>query len=323
MLAAGVTAFVAWQGGHRSPHTAATLRGRSGPALPVAPPGAPPVTDVTYEPVSPKTAIEINRAVPLQNAGPAALPFVIAAGTPNFERASRCLTQAIYYEAGFEPADGKRAVAQVVLNRVRSPAFPNSVCGVVYQGAGRPTGCQFTFTCDGSLNRLANPRAWESARDIAMAALRGSVFGPIGHATHYHANYVVPYWAGSMAKVGVIGAHYFYRWPGQWRPATYFSQAYASAEPVFGPASEPAPAALATAGPSVPEIPLPRSGLIPSEGPYSAARAASRAGASDERAALADSSDDEPSPGPEGANHIVALSAGLRGGKLKPVDGPK
>ena len=201
---------------------------------PVAPPGAPAVTDVLYEPISPQTAAEINRAVPLQLAGPPARPFRLEIGSQTWDRASICLTQAIYYEAASEPVDGKRAVAQVVLNRVHSPAFPNSVCGVVYQGADRPTGCQFTFTCDGSLRRQPNARLWESAGAIAKSALLGYVYKPIGHATHYHAEYVVPYWASSMAKVNAIGLHDFYRWPGTWRAATYFSQRYANAEPAVG-----------------------------------------------------------------------------------------
>ena len=205
---------------------------------PVAPPGAPAVTDVLYEPISPQTAAQINRAVPLQLAGPPARPFRLEMGSQTWDRAATCLTQAIYYEAASEPADGKRAVAQVVLNRMRSPAFPNSVCGVVYQGADRPTGCQFTFTCDGSLRRQPNARLWESAGAIAKSALLGYVYKPIGHATHYHAEYVVPYWASSMAKVDAIGLHDFYRWPGTWRAATYFSQRYANAEPAVGGARD-------------------------------------------------------------------------------------
>ena len=201
------------------------------PAAPVAPPGAPAIAEVTYQPIAPQTAEEINRAVPILAAGPAARPFTIVDGTASADRALQCLTQAIYYEAGSESDDGQRAVAQVVLNRMRSPAFPATVCGVVYQGSDRKTGCQFTFTCDGSLGRTPTPFGWARATAVAKAALRGRVYAPVGHATHYHADYVVPYWAPSMAKIRVIGLHDFYRWAGAWRPAAYFSQRYAGAEP--------------------------------------------------------------------------------------------
>jgi hypothetical protein len=146
-------------------------------------------------------------------------------------RALECLTSAVYYEAGQESTDGQRAVAQVVLNRVRHPAFPASVCGVVYQGSTRPTGCQFTFTCDGSLARQPMASAWARAREVAKAALSGAVYGPAGHATHYHANYVVPYWAASLAKNAVVGAHIFYRWAGSWGRPAAFGKRYAGKEP--------------------------------------------------------------------------------------------
>lgn len=139
--------------------------------------------------------------------------------------ATDCLTAAIYYEAASEPMAGKRAVAQVVLNRVRHPAFPNSVCGVVMQGATRKTGCQFTFTCDGSLYRAPSRRGWEAARQVALAALSGVVEPSVGMATHYHADYVRPYWASSLDKVAAIGTHLFYRWPGAWGRRQAFTQA--------------------------------------------------------------------------------------------------
>ncbi len=201
------------------------------PAVRAAPPGAPEITDVAYRPVTPQTAEEINRAVPIRAAGPAARPFTIVDGSPSADRALHCLTQAIYYEAGSEREDGQRAVAQVVLNRMRSPAFPATVCGVVYQGSDRRTGCQFTFTCDGSLGRTPTPSGWTRAMAVAKAALHGRVYAPVGHATHYHADYVVPYWASSMAKIRVIGLHDFYRWAGNWRPSAFFSQGYAGVEP--------------------------------------------------------------------------------------------
>ena len=331
-LVAGFAGWRGWTAYHRgdAPMSATTARGHRPHQPPVAPPGAPPVTELGYKPVSAQTAQQINKAVQLQIAGPPAQPFAVESGTPTFERAALCLAQAIYYEAGNEPTDGKRAVAQVILNRVRSPAFPNSVCGVVYQGSQKTTGCQFTFTCDGALNRQANPRSWQSAREIATAALRGSVYAPIGHATHYHANYVVPYWAGSMAKVSTIGAHLFYRWQGNWKPATYFSQRYAGAEPTFGPGAMALPAEAMAALPASLAPPKPdKNGLIPSEGPLAEARTAGRAagraartaGLSASRGPYAETNDADDPPAPESVNPIVAMSARLRAGRLKAAEG--
>jgi hypothetical protein len=122
-------------------------------------------------------------------------------------------------------------VAQVVLNRVRHPAFPKSICGVVYQGSERKTGCQFTFTCDGSLARVPVPALWARARAVATAALEGSVEPAVGTATHYHANWVVPYWASSLTRSADIGAHIFYRWNGFWGTPAAFTGRYAMSEP--------------------------------------------------------------------------------------------
>ncbi|WP_286774126.1 MULTISPECIES: cell wall hydrolase [unclassified Sphingomonas] len=149
-------------------------------------------------------------------------------------RALDCLTQAVYYEARSEPVDGERAVAQVVLNRVRDRAFPKSVCGVVYQGSDRSTGCQFTFTCDGSLMRPREPVAWARARAVALAALAGEVYAPVGSATHYHANYVSPWWAPSLTRIGMVGSHIFYRWRDAMENALAFRQRYDGFEPEVG-----------------------------------------------------------------------------------------
>lgn len=125
-----------------------------------------------------------------------------------------CLTQAIYYEARNQSADGQRAVAQVVLNRARHPDYPNSVCGVVFQGSQRTTGCQFSFTCDGSMNAGVNDRgAWARAERIAEAALGGSVYRPVGLALNYHTTAIMPYWAPSLVQQAVVGDHIFYRRP--------------------------------------------------------------------------------------------------------------
>lgn len=161
----------------------------------------------------------------------AARPFQIAAADAiSRERAEKCLTEAIYYEAASESEDGQRAVAQVVLNRVRHAAFPSSVCGVVYQGSERSTGCQFTFTCDGSLARTPSASGWQRAAAVARRALDGDVFAAVGHATHYHASWMVPYWASSVAMVGRIGGHVFYSWKGLAGSARAFSQTYAGLE---------------------------------------------------------------------------------------------
>lgn len=143
--------------------------------------------------------------------------------------AERCLTQAIYYEAGFEPEEGKRAVAQVVLNRVSHPAYPNSVCGVVYQGSDQRV-CQFSFTCDGSLGRSPAAGAWAQAGRVARSALAGHVEQSVGSATHYHADYVVPRWAYSLGKVRQLGRHIFYRFNGSLGRSQAFSARYSPRE---------------------------------------------------------------------------------------------
>ena len=188
----------------------------------------PPPPAMAYKAVSAEEAIRLNAALPVN--APiegVAQPFTVSVGGAAAKaNALECLTQAVYYEAGQESTDGQRGVAQVVLNRVRHPAFPASVCGVVYEGSTRQTGCQFTFTCDGSLLRAPEPGAWNRARKVAEAALNGSVYAGVGNATHYHANYVMPYWAPTLAKTAVIGAHIFYRWSGGWGKPAAFTQRY-------------------------------------------------------------------------------------------------
>lgn len=166
----------------------------------------------------------------LIDAGPAARPFFSAGGISHL-RAQGCLAQAIWYEAASESEAGQRAVAQVVLNRVAHRNWPGSVCGVVYQGSNRSTGCQFTFTCDGSLRRRTSGRTWERAQQIASEALAGSVYAPVGHATHYHTLWVNPYWASSLDHVGTIGAHRFYRNRGVAGESGAFTGRYAGIEP--------------------------------------------------------------------------------------------
>ena len=164
----------------------------------------------------------INAALPF-NDGPILRtdPFRMTGAELDQRRAELCLTQAVYYEAGFEPMEGRRAVAQVVLNRTRHPAYPKSVCGVVYQRSTNNI-CQFTFVCDGALYRAPARARWIEAQQIARAALAGYVDSAVGSATHYHADYVAPRWAPMLAKVAKLGQHIFYRWPGAWgRPAAF------------------------------------------------------------------------------------------------------
>ncbi len=188
-------------------------------------PARPPIPTATEEPPPPAILAQ-EIAV-----GDPARPFDIGpASHGDVESALDCLTSAVYYEARSESLDGQRAVAQVVLNRVRHPAFPKTVCGVVYQGSNRTTGCQFTFTCDGSLRRSREPFAWERARKIAAAALAGYVFSPVGLATHYHTTAIHPWWADSMSKAVTIGAHIFYRWNGAWGDPRSFQRPYVGAE---------------------------------------------------------------------------------------------
>ena len=111
--------------------------------------------------------------------GSVAQPFILKAGTSEHNRALKCLTDAIYYEAANEPEAGQRAVAQVILNRMRHPTFPNSVCGVIYQGSERTTGCQFSYSCDGSMARQPARISWLRAQNVASQALAGYVFDPV------------------------------------------------------------------------------------------------------------------------------------------------
>ena len=164
------------------------------------------------------------RQASLTAAPVAAQPFRLG-GALEASRDLDCLTQAVYYEARGEGRDGMRAVAQVVLNRVRHPAFPKSVCGVVFQGAGRKTGCQFSFTCNGSMNARVNRGAWDRARSVASSALSGSVFGDVGNATHFHTTAVSPQWRHSLIRVNQVGAHLFYRFGGRSGSSSAFSYA--------------------------------------------------------------------------------------------------
>jgi spore germination cell wall hydrolase CwlJ-like protein len=201
----------------------------SNTAMAATPPAPPPLI---VRQLAPDQALEINQTIPLASGpNPAASPFAFKGDAAARKRALECLASAVYYEAGSQDDNGERAVAQVVLNRVRHPAFPASICGVVYEGSTLATGCQFTFTCDGSLYRQPDLAGWRRAYTIAEQALGGYVYAPIGYATHYHANYVVPYWAPTLAKNAIVGAHIFYHWAGGWGRPAAFSKSYYGHEP--------------------------------------------------------------------------------------------
>jgi spore germination cell wall hydrolase CwlJ-like protein len=176
----------------------------------------PEVEPVTLKIVPAADARALNAAVPFSTeANPPARPFRFTGSDLDRSRALACLAAAVLYEAG-DDTIGQKAVAQVVLNRVRHPAFPKTVCGVVFQGSERRTGCQFTFTCDGALRRSYADQTWEHARAVANQALSGSVYEAVGQATHYHTDWVIPYWSSSLDKISAVGTHLFFRWSGWW-----------------------------------------------------------------------------------------------------------
>lgn len=128
------------------------------------------------------------------------------------EKEQKCLAEAVYFEARGEAIKGQAAVAQVVLNRVRNPAYPNTICGVVYQNTNWLNHCQFSFACDGRKHRVTEMPQWTVAKQVARAVSAGQIWFPeVGSATHYHAVYVRPRWARTMIKVDKIGLHIFYR----------------------------------------------------------------------------------------------------------------
>ena len=160
----------------------------------------------------------VDLALGLDNAPLSALklskPFVYQGAIDDKSRAIDCLATAAWYEAGNDPS-GQRAVIQVVLNRLRHPNFPKSVCGVVFQGSERKTGCQFSFTCDGSMGRrFPSSTDWVRARTLSENALNGAVDAAVGQATHFHADYVAPWWSPKLEQISKIGSHIFYGWPG-------------------------------------------------------------------------------------------------------------
>ncbi|MGB2176894.1 cell wall hydrolase [Hyphomonas sp.] len=153
---------------------------------------------------------------------------------------AHCLAQAIYYESRNEPLAGQLAVAEVISNRVRDHRYPDSVCGVVFQGATRTTGCQFTFTCDGALGRKPKGTAWEQAQEIAAHVLMNLAEDRTGGATHYHATYVDPVWSAGLIKTDKIGLHVFYRFPrgSEWAQVRRASASRSAKAPVVQAAAD-------------------------------------------------------------------------------------
>ncbi|HKX77795.1 MAG TPA: cell wall hydrolase [Novosphingobium sp.] len=223
----------------------------------------PETEPLVFASLEPADARTINQEVPFApDPGPGARPFGLDGDSLSKSKAIDCLATAMWYEAGnTEP--GQLSVGQVILNRVRHPAFPKTVCGVVFQGAERRTGCQFTFTCDGSIAARRPSRAEMGlAENRAAALLYGFTFKPVGLATHYHTDWVHPTWSAKMDKIAQVESHLFFRWHGAWGQPAAMRQKYAAAEPTVErlaslsafhalgapAASQAPPTAFATAG---------------------------------------------------------------------------
>lgn len=221
LVAVPVCVGVSGLNGEVSAQTPLTKGGRS-TSLPTA--AGQPVSVLALRPSVPSlfqpSVIDSHAPDGLANlvpvrAGTPVSPFRFAGSLDAREQAIGCLAAAAWYEAGND-AVSQRSVIQVVLNRVKHPAFPKTVCGVVLQGSERKTGCQFSFTCDGSIDRRRpSPDAWQLARLRAESAIEGAVDGDVADATHYHADYVVPWWSAKLQTLAKVGRHIFYRWPGQ------------------------------------------------------------------------------------------------------------
>lgn len=237
-LAIGALAMVTYFGWQALPWNGAATgdtKSTSESVSPVRPPlpqvGLPGAVAPGEEllPLPRQTAQEINAARPFSTlAHSSPRPFRSALSGLQLERAASCLAIAAIYEAGGS-ADDQSPVMQVILNRVRHPAFPKSVCGVVFEGSERQTGCQFSFTCDGSMLRWRpSAQTYSAAKERANAMLDGNIDRRVGLATHYHTDWVVPYWSASLVKITAVRTHLFFRWGGFWgNPAAFASQASA------------------------------------------------------------------------------------------------
>ncbi len=236
--------------------------GRSLPPLPkVGLPGEVAPEDELL-PVEPETAREMNAKRAFSTApNTAARAFASDLSGEDRERALSCLAVAALYEAGGS-GDDQYPVMQVILNRARHPAFPGTVCGVVFQGSERSTGCQFSFTCDGSMGRWRpSDSAMRDARARAGSMLDSHVDRRVGLATHYHTDWVLPYWSSSLDKITAIKTHIFFRWQGYWGTRASFRTTGGKVEPRVEKLARISPAHLAKDGepgelPALADIPV-------------------------------------------------------------------
>ncbi|WP_082609567.1 cell wall hydrolase [Bosea sp. Root381] len=195
-----------------SPPRSARLQNSEGATPPISVPARRSVTPISHRTI-------IAALTPLawpESREPPPEPQQIYAGLIKPEKRAqeqRCLAEAVYFEARSEGEDGQAAVAQVVLNRVMSGRYPDTVCGVVYQNRHRKLACQFTFACEGKSLRITEPEPWQLAERIAREVYEGKIYlEDVGASTHYHADYVHPHWAKKLKKMDVIGRHIFYRY---------------------------------------------------------------------------------------------------------------
>ena len=167
--------------------------------------------NVTIAAIAPNTVQGLSKLKAEEPVARAGKGYRDLINSANLSREERCLAEAVYFEARSEPELGQAAVAQVVLNRIKSGLYPTSICGVVYQNSHRHLACEFTFTCEGKSLAVTEPGPWATAVRLSKAVLDGSHYNPrIANATHYHANYVSPRWGKHLKKMDVIGRHIFY-----------------------------------------------------------------------------------------------------------------
>ncbi len=177
-------------------------------------PGAMPMPSVSQDsmPISLPPLNMVPLPTPAPGVPPPSPAQRLKLDDKEYAKAQRCLANAIYWEARSEPVRGQMAVAQVVMNRVFSPFYPNDVCSVVYQNAHRHLSCQFTFACDGKRKTITERGHWARANRIAKQTLDGQIYVPeVAKSTHYHAAYVNPIWNREMKKLVRFGLHSFYR----------------------------------------------------------------------------------------------------------------
>lgn len=237
LIAVAAAVALVWQFAFHSrapvEKAAASRPAAGSPPLETLPPPPKTLSPLELAPLTREQARARNAAVAFADASQApARPFLLAGSGLDRARAVDCLAIAAMAEAGGSD-DGQRAVIQVVLNRVRHPAFVRTVCGTVFQGSERATGCQFTFTCDGALGRRYSDSAWAASRVRAQEALGGRVYTPVGLATHYHTDWVYPYWSSELDKIARVDTHLFLRWRGFWGTPDAARIAYLGNEPAI------------------------------------------------------------------------------------------